>query len=85
MNFLKDLWNSTFKNVPSTSETGTLNYTDVLKLVRDAGLVGAAALITYVVDNLNPELVGVWTPVIVTSLTVLLKAVQRLMKNNTAE
>lgn len=41
------------KSVPDTSETKTLNSTDFAKLVRDALMVGGAAIITFFSEHLT--------------------------------
>jgi len=82
MKFLKDVWNVTIGNTPSNSEAGKVNYNDLLKLARDGALVGVAAVITFSIDNLNHDLIGDWTPAVITVLSVALKGIQRLVKNN---
>lgn len=66
----------------STSGAFKLNLTDVGKLLRNAGIVGAGAALAYLTGNVGNIDVGSATMVLVPVFTFLLDAGYRYFKDN---
>jgi len=71
--------------MPRRSTAGQLDTTDLVKTLRTAALVGAAAAATHLADNLDALDLGTWGPVIVPILAALLDLGRRWIKDNTAK
>jgi hypothetical protein len=82
MNFLKTLLNSFTKKVDDTSDVGDLNKVDVVKVVRTAILVSLASGLTYLVTNINPEVLGVYGILLVPVATAILDMLNKYIKGN---
>lgn len=82
MNFLEKLKNVFKTNVSDTSPTGKVDSTDIAKIGRNALFVGVAASLTELINTMNPEVLGHYTPFAILGLTALLDFVTKLLKNN---
>jgi len=60
-----------------------LDMSDTVDLVKTAVLVGVAAAVTYVADNLGSLDLGMWTGMIVPVVAVGLQSVLKWVKDNT--
>lgn len=60
-----------------------LDMSDTVDLVKTAVLVGVAAAVTYVTDNLGSLDLGMWTGMIVPVVAVGLQSVLKWVKDNT--
>ena len=65
------------------SEKFKLDMDDTVGLLKTAVLVGAAAAVTYVADNLGGLDLGMWTGMIVPVVAIGLQSVQKWIKDNT--
>lgn len=82
MDFFKKLKDVFVKNVPDTSETGTLNKIDAAKLVKTGVLVGVAAALSNLLATMAPDTFGPYQPYVMLALTVSLDFINKLVKNN---
>ena len=69
----------------NNSKSFTLNTTDVKKLAIHALLVGGAAALTIVAENLHLVELGQWGPIAVPVITLTLNALITWMRDNTKE
>lgn len=65
------------------SEKFKLDLGDAAALVQTAVLVGLAAAVTYVADNLGSLDLGMWTGILVPVVAVGLQGIQKWIKDNT--
>ena len=65
-----------------TSKKNSLDVNDGVNLVKTAVLVGAAAAVTYLIDNVGELNLGTLTAVVVPIATVGLQAVLKFLKDN---
>lgn len=82
LDFLKKLKSVFASNVPDTSPSGTLNKTDVAKVVKTGVLVGIASAISYALANVAPDTFGHYQPLVVLGLTAVLDFVNKFVKKN---
>lgn len=82
MNFLKDLFKSFIKRIDDSSEGGSLNKTDLVKVLRTTILVSIASGLTYFAGNVDPEHLGVYGVLVVPVVTAVLEMVNKYIKAN---
>lgn len=70
---------------PSTSPALKVDTTDMAKVIRTGLLMGAATLVTYVLNNVQPEMFGDYSAVAAIVITMLSELALRYIKNNTKE
>ena len=80
--FLKKLKEVFVKSVPDTSPSGTIDKTDLAKVVKTGFLVGLASAISYGLANFSPDTFGNYQPLVVLGLTAALDFVNKLVKKN---
>lgn len=74
-----------FKAKPSTSVSNSLDKVDVQKLVRDALLVGASAVLSYVIANLATVETTSATAILIPFINMGLTAVLKYVKDNSIQ
>lgn len=67
------------------SKSFNLNMDDAKKLAKHALLVGGAAALTVVAENLHIVELGAWGPLVVPVITLTLNALISWMRDNTKE
>lgn len=78
--FFKKLKDVFVKTVPDTSEKGKVDSTDVAKVTRTAVYVALASGLAYLLQNLSPDTLGPYGPLIVMGGTALLELLNKLAK-----
>ena len=68
-----------------TSKKFTLDFNDVPELFKNAALVGAAAVVTYLAANLGELDLGAWTGIVVPVIAVALDTLGKWLKDNAEE
>ena len=71
--------------VKNTSGAFKLNYVDFLKLVRNGLIYGAGTALTFISQNLSGVDFGVYTPVVVMVISVVIDALRKCLVDNTTE
>lgn len=66
----------------SVSKSYSFDYTDALKVVRHAAIVGAAAALTVAIENVGGMNFGSATPVLLPIISIALNAAMRYIKSN---
>lgn len=82
MGFLKSLKDVFLGSKPDTSGPGKVNSTDLAKVVRNASLVGVAAALSEVLKTVDPNMFGMYQPLVILGITAALDFVTKLVKNN---
>jgi hypothetical protein len=73
-------------NLPDVSKAFSLDLTDAKKIIANAVLVGSAAALTAVADNLGNLHLGPYTPLVVTIVSpILMSAIQFIKSGQTPE
>lgn len=85
LDFLKKLKDVFVNKVPDSSPTGKVDKTDLAKVTRNALLVALAAGLSYVIKDIDPELLGQYQPFIMLGLTAALDFINKLVKKNDGE
>ena len=73
------------KSPESTSPTKVVNSTDLVKVFRTSALVGVAAMVTDLLQNIDPEMFGDYKIIATLVLTALGEVSLRYFKNNSKE
>ncbi len=77
------------KNVVDTSTKGVVDTTDIVKALRNAGIAGAAAILTYLVQALPSMNFGGFTQLVqvlaIPAITWLLTLVVKFNKDNSVK
>lgn len=82
LDFLNKIKSVFVRTVPDTSPSGTVDSTDLAKVVKTGLLVGLASAISYGLSNLAPDSLGHYQPLVVLGLTAALDFVNKLVKKN---
>ena len=80
--FLKKIKDVFIKSVPDTSSIGTVNTTDLAKVVKTGLLVGVASAISYALANMSPDTLGTYQPFVILVLTAALDFLNKFVKKN---
>lgn len=83
LDFLGKLKNVFVKNVPDTSPIGTIDKTDLAKVVKTGVLVGVASAVSYALANIAPDTFGHYQPLVILGLTAALDFLNKMVKSNT--
>lgn len=83
MEFLKKLKGVFVTKVPDTSAAGTVNSTDVAKVIRTSIYVAVAAGLTFAIENISPGTLGAYGVFIVPAVTAAIEFLNKLAKGNT--
>jgi hypothetical protein len=73
------------KDVELTSKANSLNKNDLIAVGQHAGLVGAAAVVTYLLQHLGMVDFGQYSAMVVPILSGLLITAQKWLADNTKE
>lgn len=73
------------KSPPDASPVLQVDTTDMAKVIRTGLLIGAATLVTYVLNNIQPEMFGDYSAVAAIVITMVSEIALRYVKNNTKE
>lgn len=74
-----------FKIKNSTSQSFNVDWTDLTKLARNAGIVGGSAALAYFISHLSSVNLGEYTVVLVPIISVVADLAYRWFKDNTPE
>lgn len=85
MNFLKKLFETITKQVPSDSEAGKINTVDWHKTVRDTVIVAGSAAVAFLLEKLPSMNFGEMQPMVVPVLTFVLTFAMRFLRDNSTE
>jgi hypothetical protein len=66
----------------SVSKAYSFDYTDILKVARDAVIVGTAAALTVAIENVGRMNFGTVTPILLPIISIALNAAMRYIKPN---
>lgn len=82
MDFFKKVFGVFTKKVDDTSPAKTVNSTDIAKVFRTAGILGASAAVSHVLANLQPEMFGQYEMVATVVIMLLSELSIKFLKNN---
>lgn len=80
--FLKDLYNKVFSSKPSESPANAVDKVDLIKALRTSIIVGAAAVVSYLMTNLGGIDLGVYGPTVIPVVSFVLDMIYRWLKDN---
>lgn len=83
MNFLKALIQSFSKNTESTSPSGKVDVVDLGKTLKEAGYIGVAASIAFLLEKVPTLNMGEFQPFLVPAVTALLTLALKFVRDNT--
>lgn len=78
-------WSKIIKIKNDTSGKGSIDWTDVIKLGRDAGIVGGSAAVAYAMSHLTTLNLGESTVWLVPLFAVGLNLLYKWLKDNTPQ
>lgn len=83
MNFLKEIWKSVSgDNKKAQSKAKSVDVSDIADWLVNAGIIGAVASVTYLMDNSAELGLGSFAPVVVVIGGSIVNFLYKFMKNN---